>query len=239
MRPLPNLLAIDTSSPVLSVAVKKQHEMTSEICLEGFMEHARNLLPMIDELLVKSGLKIGDIDAFLIGRGPGSFTGLKIGFATIKGFRAAREKPCYGALSLDMIAARIPRDEISDLGVCLDARQEKIYGRFYRLHKGKWEPQGRAGVVAAEEMIAKFPPGSCISGDALRRYSEVIEKRGNGNIKELYPEPYWYPRASTLIEWFGHKKTPLKQLRTPADFVPLYLRQPEPIERKRARAKNR
>lgn len=202
------------------------------------MEHAKNLLPMIDELLNKNALKIGDIDAFLIGRGPGSFTGLKIAFAAVKGFLAAREKPCYGALSLDMIAARIPRERISDLGVCLDARREQIYGRFYRLHKGQWEPKGRPGAVAAQDMIAKFPPGSCITGDALRRYADVVEKHSNGHIAECYPEPYWYPRASTLIEWFGHKKTRLKRLRKPADFLPFYIRHPEPIERKRSRGKN-
>ena len=71
------------------------------------MKHAENLLPVIDRLLKKEKLKIGNIDAFLISRGPGSFTGLRIGFATLKGFLATHPKPCYGAFSLDVIAAGI------------------------------------------------------------------------------------------------------------------------------------
>jgi tRNA threonylcarbamoyl adenosine modification protein YeaZ len=69
------------------------------------MKHAEKILPVIDRLLKKEKLKIRDIDAFLIGRGPGSFTGLRVGFATLKGFLATCPKPCYGAFSLDIIAA--------------------------------------------------------------------------------------------------------------------------------------
>ena len=71
------------------------------------------------------------MDAFLIDRGPGSFTGLRIGFATLKGFFAFSPKNCYGPLSLDIIARAIDLPEGSALGVLLDARREKIFARFY------------------------------------------------------------------------------------------------------------
>ena len=102
-----NLLAIETSSPALSVAIKRSGTKLRHATVQGYMKHAENLLPVIDRLLKKEKLKIGDMDAFLISRGPGSFTGLRIGFATLKGFLATCPKPCYGASSLDVIASGI------------------------------------------------------------------------------------------------------------------------------------
>ncbi len=102
-----NLLAIETSSPVLSVAIQKAGGKIRQATVKGYMKHAEHLLPLIDRLLRQEKLKIGDIDAFLISRGPGSFTGLRIGFATLLGFLATQPKPCYGAYSLDVIAAAL------------------------------------------------------------------------------------------------------------------------------------
>jgi hypothetical protein len=134
-----NLLAIETSSPVLSIALKKHGGKIRHGIVKGYMKHAENLLPVIDRLLKKEKLEIGDIDTFLISRGPGSFTGLRIGFATLKGFLATCPKPCYGALSLDVIAAGIKPAGTDlalkgheNLTVCLDARRGKLYTRSYR-----------------------------------------------------------------------------------------------------------
>jgi tRNA threonylcarbamoyladenosine biosynthesis protein TsaB len=147
-----NLLAIETSSPTLSVAIKKTGGKLRHATVQGYMKHAENLLPVIDRLLKKEKLKIGDIDVFLISRGPGSFTGLRIGFATLKGFLATCPKPCYGASSLDVIAAGIQPERRSNLTVCLDARRGKLYTRFYRYHKNKWSPSGPPRVMLIDEV---------------------------------------------------------------------------------------
>ena len=218
-----NLLAIETSNPALSVAIKKSGRRLRHATVRGYMKHAENLLPVIDRLLKKERLKIGDMDAFLISRGPGSFTGLRIGFATLKGFLATCPKPCYGAFSLDVIAAGIKPQGCSNLTVCLDARRGKLYTRSYHYHGKRWQPSGSACVIPIDRMASMLPQGSRITGDGIMKIA----------TKDLTvaPERSWAPQASTLIELFESKDPLLKKLRSPKEFLPVYLRSSEPEER--------
>ncbi len=235
-----NLLAVETSSQVLSVAIKKRGGKLRHATVQGYMKHAENLLPVIDRLLKNEKLKIGDIDAFLIDRGPGSFTGLRIGFATLKGFLAIFPKPCYGSYSLDVIAAAISPFRTSgvcenghntkqDLTVCLDARRGKLYTRTYTHKKKGWSSTGPADVLSFEEMLRDTAAGSFVAGDGILK----IDARNMTAI----PEKDWYPRASTLIELFETKNPLIKKLSRPKDLLPVYLRRSEAEERLSERKK--
>ena len=148
---MPNLLAIETSSPVFSIALKKGAALPLESSLEGYLNHVENLIPMIDRLLGENGLKLSEIDNFLIGRGPGSFTGLRVAFATLKAFRTLQKKDCLGALSLDMIAETIELQEGAKLAVSLDAYRSKIYTKLYQRKNGKWDPLQNVSLLSVEE----------------------------------------------------------------------------------------
>ncbi|HNX68240.1 MAG TPA: tRNA (adenosine(37)-N6)-threonylcarbamoyltransferase complex dimerization subunit type 1 TsaB [Candidatus Omnitrophota bacterium] len=227
-----NLLAIETSGPVLSVAVKKGRAKVRQAVLKGFSRHAETLLPLIDRLLKKERFKLRDIDAFLIGRGPGSFTGLRVGFATLKGLITLRKKPCYGAFSLDMIAGGIPACKNGKLHVCLDAKRDKLYTRFYRYSKKGWTPQGAAAVRSFEDMAQALGETDRIAGDGLTAGKNKLL----GLLKKdpcRVPERYWHPRAATLIRWFEEKNTMLKPLTRPKELLPVYLRLSEPEEKHR------
>jgi tRNA threonylcarbamoyladenosine biosynthesis protein TsaB len=239
-----NLLAIETSSPVLSVAIKKSDGKLRHAAVQGYMKHAENLLPVIDRLLKKEKLKLEDIDAFLISRGPGSFTGLRIGFATLKGFLAIRSKPCYGAISLDVIAAGIPPLQTpgvyksntgclrganltlkgyKTLAVCLDARRGKLYTCSYRYHRKRWQPRGPSSVLPIDTLASELPKGSWIAGDGIAKFA--------ARDLAIVPEKKWLPKAATLIILFETKNPLLKRLRRPKDFLPVYLRSSEAEER--------
>ena len=205
----------------MSVAVKRSGAKLRRAAVRGPMKHAENILPVIDRLLKKERLKIGDIDAFLIGRGPGSFTGLRVGFATLQGFLAVRPRPCYGAFSLDLIAAGIKGYQT--LAVCLDAKRGKLYTRSYHSQGKRWIPDGPSRVVPFEAMAQKIPGGSQIAGDGIRKFHA-------GNF-EIAPEKNWLPRASTLIELFEAKSPLLKKLGRPQELLPVYLRHSEPEEK--------
>jgi len=199
------------------------------------MKHAENLLPVIDRLLKKEKLKLGDIDAFLISRGPGSFTGLRIGFATLKGFLAIHPKPCYGAFSLDLIAAGIHPANLAlkdykNLAVCVDARRGKLYARSYRYHRKGWVSCGPSHVVSLKEMGQNFPRGSWIAGDGVNQFDP------EGLV--VMAEKTWTPRAATLIELFEAKNPLLKKLTRPKEFLPVYLRRSEPEEKLLERKKH-
>jgi tRNA threonylcarbamoyladenosine biosynthesis protein TsaB len=228
-----NLLAFDTSSQVLSVALKKGNENLSETKIVGFLQHAEKLLPMIDEMLKAKKMTINDIDRFLIGRGPGSFTGGRIGFATLKGFLAARKVPCLGALSLDMIAENADLPEGSRLCVALDARREKLYTQFLRRRRNRWKSEGKAKVLSAAELADKFPGEIYLTGDAVIRYGDYFLKAAGKKKIHFLPESAWYPRASVLIRWFETKNEKLLKLEKPKDFIPFYFRLCEPEEKRK------
>ena len=229
-----NLLAIETSSPTLSVAIKRSGAKLRRATVQGYMKHAENLLPVIDRLLKKEKLKIGEIDAFLISRGPGSFTGLRIGFATLKGFLATHPKPCYGASSLDVIAAGIKPKNVPNgseiLTVCLDARRGKLYTRSYRYNRKRWVALRASRVASVGLMVSELPCGSWVIGDGVAK----LDLKGLGTA----PEKSGIPRASTLIELFETESPLLKKLTHPKEFLPTYLRRSEPEERLLERKKH-
>jgi len=230
-----NSLAIETSSPVLSIALKTGDSGICEAKLVGFHQHAENILPMIGRLLKQKRVTIHDIDAFLIGIGPGSFTGLRVGFSTLKGFLSLAKKPCFGALSLDMIAGHITLPEGSELAVCLDAKRERIYSRFYRYEARQWKPLTKAGVYTVPDLMAELPEKVVIAGDAIARYGDEILRRAKPGQREFLPESLWYPRAATLTGWFEEQNAKLHKLEKPKDFSPLYFRLSEAEERRRER----
>jgi len=241
-----NCLALETTSPVLSVALNKGEGAVSEDSLKGYFSHAENLLPMIDRLLQNQNMSSTDVDTFLIGQGPGSFTGLRVGYATLKGFLAVRQRESYGALSLDAIAEGVVLENGSHLGVLLDARRERIYARFYTRRNHRWVAKVKTQVLTLSECAAKFPSEIHLTGDALGRYGEDFRKKAEKKKLIFLPDSLWYPRASTLISWYvlNHEKgpepgtrrspgSPLKRLEKEEDFLPLYFRRSEAEEKKR------
>ncbi len=228
-----HILAFDTSSPVLSVALKSGSGEILEAQVAGFLRHAENLLPLIDRLLQKNKIALDKIDRILIGRGPGSFTGLRVGFATLKGFKAVGQQHYYGSTSLDMIAENADLPEKSELAVCLDSGREKFFVRFYKRVNQSWRAKGRIEVLTLAETAERLPENVFMTGDALRRYQEKLLELAHGKNPRILPELLWYPKAATLIRWAVKKNPALKSLKTVRDFLPFYARLSEPEEKRK------
>lgn len=225
------VLALETSGPFLSTALGTREGKIKMAKAEAPLQHSENLISLIDRLLKREKLTLKNIDAFVIDRGPGSFTGLRIGFSLLKGFLAAQKKSCFGAVSLDMIASRVNLPEGSILGVLVDARRERIYSRFYRNEKGEWVAEKKLEVLSYSELEEKIKEGMTLTGDALRRYGEKLRQKFGERIHFL-PESLTSPSAATLVEWFqaqDHRVVPLK---APRDFLPLYFRASEAEEKR-------
>lgn len=128
------LLALDTSSGQCSVALHVAGEVRSRAVLTA-REHARLLLPMVDELLAEAGLVLRALDGIAFGRGPGSFTGLRIAAAVTQGLAAGAELPVLPVSSLRALAEQArrragnPADGVDSgaLLACMDARMGEIY----------------------------------------------------------------------------------------------------------------
>ena len=225
-----SILAFETSSPYLSVALGTRDGKIKELHSKIPLKHSENLIPLVDQLLRREKISLKQIDAYAIDRGPGSFTGLRIGFSFLKGLLAAEKKSCYGAMSLDMIAAKAgPRT--GRLGVWVDARRDAVYSRFYICQKGEWVPEDELRLLSLSALKHRMGKVT-LTGDALVRCQSSLQEAFGNHINFLGKES-WHPSAATLVKWFQTQDSRLSPLKNPRDFLPLYFRASEAEEKRR------
>lgn len=120
------ILALDTSATVATVALTEDLTPLAEYTLNNGNTHSETLLPMIESMLKALSLKISDVDLFALSAGPGSFTGVRIGAATIKGLAFSRQKHCVGVSTIEALY-----ENLADYGgiVCpiMNARRGQVY----------------------------------------------------------------------------------------------------------------
>lgn len=231
------VLAFETTSPFLSVALGAEGKL-KEIHSPSPLRHSENLIPWVDRLLKSQKLSMDQIDALAIDQGPGSFTGLRIGFSFLKGLQAVRKIPCYGALSLDMITANVAPSrklsipEKSELGVVMDARRDAVYARFYSYQHGDWAPQEGLKLFSLDQLTSLVREKTFLVGDALDRYKTSFEKLFTAS--RFLSSQYWHPSAATLVKWFFAGDARLTPLKKSDDFLPLYFRASEAEEKRRS-----
>jgi tRNA threonylcarbamoyl adenosine modification protein YeaZ len=127
------ILAVDSSSKVATVALMKDEKLLGEINLNDKKEHSVILMNIIQDLLKHNNLSIDDIDGYVVSKGPGSFTGLRIGMATIKGLSFGSNKPYVSVSSLDALALSVSN---FDGIICpiMDALRNSVYTSLYKGH---------------------------------------------------------------------------------------------------------
>ena len=123
------ILALDTSGKMASCALLRDGVLLETVAQDSMMDHSRLMLPLCEQLLQKHGLSFADVDVYAAVVGPGSFTGVRIGTAAVKGFAWAQDKPCAGVSSL--LAMAFDSEEDGILCCSLKARPgESFYALF-------------------------------------------------------------------------------------------------------------
>ena len=133
-------LAVDTSTMMATCAVLDEDYLLGEFSLNQDMSHGENLVPMIKEVLDNLKLKPEDIDLYGVAIGPGSFTGLRIGVATVKSFAHVFNKPIIGVSSLEGLAFNLAYNGI--IVPMIDARRNRVYTGIY-----KWEENNLLNIM--------------------------------------------------------------------------------------------
>jgi len=170
------ILAIETATPVASAAVLDRSGLLAETVSRAPMHHLEWLLPAVHEMLEHLGMTSDAIEGLAVSRGPGGFTGLRIGIATVVAWAKARDLPALGVGTLEALA-HVPGADGLVLPV-LDAHRGEVAGALYRM--------GAAGVgeclipplVASPQVLAarvgSHPGPVLVLGDGLDRYGEPI-----------------------------------------------------------------
>ena len=146
------ILAIDSSSLVASVAVVTDDILTAEYTINFKKTHSQTLLPMIDEISKMIELDMETIDAIAITGGPGSFTGLRIGSATAKGFGLALNKPIINVPTIDAMAYNFYS---SNYIICpiMDARRQQVYTGIYYFEQTHMKILKEQCAISVEDLI--------------------------------------------------------------------------------------
>ncbi len=213
------ILGIDTSSKFLSIALTEDSNIIVEHSLLLDRRHSSLLVPEISKILKKKNLSIDDIDAFIVGLGPGSFTGLRIGVSTIKGFGITTKKPCIGVSSIDALALNANGNE-STIVPIIDAKRQNLYSAIYKKEKYQTVKKTDYLLLNIDTLMKKIKKEAVFLGDGINLYRQKITQF---NKKAVFlEEEYWYPKSSNLIKLGlrkikGYKKSDLNKLN------PIYL----------------
>jgi tRNA threonylcarbamoyladenosine biosynthesis protein TsaB len=168
-----NLIAFDTSTEALSAAVQKGGVLVAEERAAGGAQASASLIPVLQSLLARAGLRVTDLDAIVFGRGPGSFTGLRTACAVAQGFGFAANVPVLGIDTLHAIAeeARM-RGGAQRVLALLDARMHEVYAARY-VHDGDaWHRDG--DIVLTRPGALEVPPGWTIAGNAFAEHGALL-----------------------------------------------------------------
>ncbi|HVR69244.1 MAG TPA: tRNA (adenosine(37)-N6)-threonylcarbamoyltransferase complex dimerization subunit type 1 TsaB [Vicinamibacteria bacterium] len=169
------ILAVDTSTERESVAVVESGSVRAELRLRAVDTHSRRLLPAAAFLLESLGLAPGAVQGYAVTAGPGAFTGLRVGIATVQGLALASGRPCLAMSALDVMAARIV-EEAPVLAVMGEAYRGEVFGALYDAGA---HPVSPPAVEPPEAFLARVPDGPvAFIGEGARRHrSLVLERR--------------------------------------------------------------
>jgi tRNA threonylcarbamoyladenosine biosynthesis protein TsaB len=209
------LLAIDTSTSCMSVALLKECTIACEINLTVKAGHGGMILPVIDEALKRSGTQREDIGLIAVGSGPGSFTGLRIGIATAKGLAMALGCPLTGIPSLDAMA-RGASPSATQIMPVMDAKKGEVFCALYDTDGSRL---GEPVNIRPDEISGLVSQDTLFVGDGLPLYRDVLAKSLKGLFHEG-PVHLWNPRASVI----GLMALELPAESRTADVLPMYVR---------------
>ncbi len=195
-----NILAIESSSKILSVAVRKGEKACFQLrSLEQFK--CEHIIELIKQALKKAKLALSDLDYIAVGLGPGSFTGLRIGIASAKALSLALGKKIIGVGSLDIIAASINSDHC-DIGVIVDAKRSNLYAAIFKGgNSGNCllRKKLRTSLLSYQQLLSKINSKTFFVGDGILFFKEII-RRKKPKLAIFAPEEFWYPEASVLAK---------------------------------------
>ncbi|PSV48570.1 tRNA (adenosine(37)-N6)-threonylcarbamoyltransferase complex dimerization subunit type 1 TsaB [Photobacterium indicum] len=191
------ILAVDTSTENCSVALMMGDEIISR-CEYAPREHTTKILPMVDTVLAEGGVKLTQLDALAFGRGPGSFTGVRIGIGIAQGLAFGADLPMVGISTLMTMAQGTYRTHQSEqVLTAIDARMGEIYwGQYRRQIDGDWLLQGKERVLAPDALVQEQNANQTDSGIWLTAgtgWESYAELRSQLNINAqkgeiLYPD---------------------------------------------------
>ena len=194
------ILSLDTATDVATTCVWADGDAVAEASAAGRSASAQRVLGQVDELLAEAGLTAADLDLIVAGRGPGTFTGLRIGLATARGLGFALAIPVRGVSTLDALRRGAGREAVA----CIDARRGEVFAAG---------PGIEPCVAAPADLAGRLAAGSLLVGDGAVRHRDRL------SAARIPPDD-----SPLHVPWARHHAA-LHETAGPPE--PLYLRVPD------------
>ena len=187
-------LAFDTSTKYLSIACLEERALKTAFHEEVGVKHSEILIPTIKDMLKGLAWKISDIDLVCVGLGPGSFTGLRIAVATVKGLASACKNKVAGVPTMDAMAMNAASDS-GLIAPLLDARKGKVYSSIYDYSGAKLKKETDYLLLTIDELLNSLDKKVTFFGDAILKYRDKLDEHPLAAYDEAID---WHPRAVNI-----------------------------------------
>lgn len=219
------VLGIDTATMMGSIGLIDDEGAIAEYSLNIRATHSERLMPAIDRLLKDSGIMPKDIDGFAVSIGPGSFTGLRIGLATVKGFAMGCNKPVAAVSTLEALAFNLAYAEYLICPI-LDARRNEVYSALFKSDgKGGMKRLVQDMAIDMQTFLREYDEDIIFLGDAVDIYRERI-------LDILKDRAHFAPKNRNMPSGVSVAELGLKKIRDgkaadPSGLAPFYIRRSE------------
>ncbi len=215
------ILGLESSAKAASAALCRDGELIAQYSQCSGLTHSRTLLPMVEDLLRNTETRLDDVDAVAVACGPGSFTGIRIGVAAVKGLCWAAEKPAIGVSTLAAMAWNgVAAGESSLICCCMDARRQQVYNALFEIRDAKPARLVPDRAISLEELareLEKYEKRVFLVGDGAKLcYNRLGELGIAGTIA---PEPVLQQSAYGVC-----RAAEDEPVRPAAELLPVYLR---------------
>lgn len=212
-----NLLALDTSTEYLSLALLKGEEMFT-FDLNAGQTHSQIILPQLQALLNQAELQLGDVHGIAFGAGPGSFTGVRIAAGVAQGLGFGANLPVVGICTLLALAEASGADKVI---ACLDARMAEVYHAAYEKNAGQWQTTIEPGLYKPDAVPAVAGDGWLGAGSGWQTYPEQLSAAYGVQLHAT--QPTLLPTASAILK-LALPVFVRGEARPAAEALPIYIR---------------
>ena len=213
-------LAIDTSTEYLALGISEDEKILSAQTILLERRHSTDLLPILDKTFKKLHLTIRDIDGFIVGLGPGSFTGLRVGISMVKAMALSLQKPVVGVPTLDCLAFAV-RENGLPIAPLVDAKRQQLYAALYERKDGILKKKVKEKVIPPEDFLRTLRGKTLFIGGGAALYKNRIQGVLGKNAV-FADSSYDIPDPATLLA-LGVDRFSREKFEDPSALVPLYI----------------
>jgi len=220
------LLAVDTSTRMIGIALHDETNVLGEFIWYSKNYHTVELAPAVKDMLDRCHVKPQMLTGIAVALGPGSFTGLRIGLALVKGLAQGLKIPIIGIPTLDFLAAAQPLSD-TNLAAILQAGRGRLAVGWYHVENGHWRPMGKSQVMTAEELAKQITTPTLICGELTGEEQKILARKYR-NVK-LSP-PYRSLRRPSVLAELALARIQEDDFDDIATLKPIYLHTGKEIE---------